>query len=37
VCEGVGITAWVAVVGACEWRNENRVHGVECVMAGGAE
>jgi hypothetical protein len=37
-CKGVCIAARVVVVGACEQRNENGVHGgVECVMGEGVE
>jgi hypothetical protein len=39
VCKGVCIAVGVTVVGgeACEWRNENRVHGgAGCVIVEGA-
>jgi hypothetical protein len=38
VCKEACIAAGVAVVGVCEWKNENGVcRGVECVMGEGAE
>jgi hypothetical protein len=37
-CKGVCIAAGVAVVGACEWRNEKGMHGGAAYVIGvGAE